>query len=101
MDRCGGDPKTPRDEGTGAWWLVLLLPLLCCGLPLLLSAGGTAAVLWATGYGYAALGVLAVGVGVWALARRRRSRAGTRPAGSVRPVESRASEERRRASGEH
>jgi hypothetical protein len=38
MDCCGRDPRASKDEGMGAWWLVLLLlPVLCCGLPFLRS----------------------------------------------------------------
>lgn len=98
MDRSGRDPG---DDRMGAWWLVLLLPALCCGLPLLLSAGGTGAILWVKGYGYAALGVLAAGLGLWGLTRTRRSNAGQRCAQVIRRVDPpRAVEPAQRAEGE-
>lgn len=94
MDCCDRDPKNPKDQGIGASWLLLLLPLLCCGLPLLLSAGGAAAVLWAKGYGYAALGAIAVGLGIWALTRLRRSSVGRHLVTSGVSAQSSAGEQR-------
>lgn len=64
----------------GSWiWLLALLPIACCGLPLLIAAGvtaGSGAVLGGLTGGVLML-VGAVVLGVWAM--RRRSRA-TRPA---------------------
>jgi hypothetical protein len=72
MDGRGG---AGRPDGGGAWWLVLLLPLLCCGLPLLLTVVGTGAfaVLWARGYGYAALAALVLAAGALLSMRMKRA----------------------------
>lgn len=57
------------DDRLGAGWLVLLLPVLCCGGPLLIGVlAATGAVVWG------ALGVVvAVVVGVVLLVARRRA----------------------------
>jgi hypothetical protein len=41
VERMAG-PRDPKDSGGGGWLLaplIVLLPLLCCGLPLLIAAG--------------------------------------------------------------
>lgn len=86
MNDRGYDRPRIGGKGTGAagWgWLALPgLLVLCCALPLLLGSLGTAAAisLWARGYGYAALGLLAVSVlTLLALRAIRQRRMDTRP----------------------
>ncbi|GAB3662689.1 hypothetical protein GCM10027596_24700 [Nocardioides korecus] len=81
------DTGTPRNQearrGPSGWWLGLLalLPIACCGLPLLLAAGvsaGSGAVLGGVA-GAVLMLIGAVVLGVWGMRRRTHS---TRPAGT-------------------
>lgn len=66
------DGGLPRRDGGWGWLLLLLAPLLCCGLPLLAAAGaalGTAT--WGIAVGIP-LAVVAAVTG-WLWMRRRRS----------------------------
>jgi hypothetical protein len=64
--------RTARDEDRlGAGWLVLLLPLACCGGPLLIGALAAAGGIAWGGLGVGAAAVLAV---VVLIIRRRRAR---------------------------
>lgn len=77
-------PGIGQERRVGAGWGRLAIPsllVLCCALPLLLGSLGTAAAvsLWARGYGYAALGVLAAAMLTLAALRLiRHRRIGTR-----------------------
>jgi hypothetical protein len=71
MDRRNGDTGA---KGLGAGYLLLLLPLLCCGLPILIGlvGAGAFAAFWARGYGYAAIAaIVAAGAAVGVVRARR------------------------------
>lgn len=81
-------PGTPLNHdvrsGPSGWWfgLLALLPLACCGLPLLIAASvaaGSGAVLGGITGGVLIL-VGAVVLGIWGMRRRRRV---TLPAGTT------------------
>ncbi len=72
---------TPLDQevrtGPSGWWigLLALLPIVCCGLPLLIAAGvtaGSGAVLGGITGGLLMLTAAAV-LGIWAIRRRARA----------------------------
>ncbi len=74
MDRRTGETGP---EGLGAGYLFLLLPLLCCGLPILIGlvGAGAFAAFWAHGYGYLAIAAVVVAGTAVIVVRARRSAA--------------------------
>jgi hypothetical protein len=79
------DQEAPR--GLSGWWygLLALLPIACCGLPLLLAAGvtaGSGAVLGGITGGGLMLAAAAV-LAIWGMRRRARR---TRPADTSTPT---------------
>lgn len=79
------ETRKPLDQearpGPSGWWigLLALLPIACCGLPLLIAAGvsaGSGAALGGITGGVLMLTAAAV-LGIWAIQRRARA---TRPA---------------------
>lgn len=81
LDDTGAPQNQEVRRGLSGWWigLLALLPIACCGLPLLLAAGVTAGSGAAVG-GVAGAVLVLVGatvLGVWGMRRRAHS---TRPA---------------------
>jgi hypothetical protein len=68
--RCRVEPVEARTTGAGAGWL-LLLPLSCCGGPLLIAAAASAG---AVGWGAIGTGVAIVIAAALLLVRRRTAR---------------------------
>jgi hypothetical protein len=86
MDSCCSPSSAAGDQKLGAGWLALLVPLLCCGGPLLIGAFAAAG---AAAWGVLG-GVLALVVGVALVAIRRRSAKRRRLAAIGQPAASRS-----------
>jgi hypothetical protein len=80
-----GEPSPPkrtqRDDRLGPGWLVLLLPIACCGGPLLIGAVAAAGAL---GWGVLGAGVAAVLTAAILVVRRRAGRRCASPPAQMR-----------------
>jgi hypothetical protein len=93
----GGSPSkkpTRSDDQLGPGWLVLLLPIACCGGPLLIGAVAAAGAL---GWGVLGAGVAAVLTAAILMVRRRAGRSCATPPAQMRSE--RPAKPRRKARG--